>query len=67
MAAATFELTAGEQALVEAYERLLATLREHGDDLPPFAQRNAVKATAALWQVVNGLGLQPGHVYDIGA
>jgi hypothetical protein len=67
MAAATFELTAGEQELVEVYERLLAALREHGDDLPPFAQRNAVKATAALWQVVNGLGLQPGHVYDIGA
>jgi hypothetical protein len=67
MAAATFELTAGEQELVEVYERLLVTLREHGDDLPPFAQRNAVKATAALWQVVNGLGLQPGHVYDIGA
>jgi hypothetical protein len=67
MAAPTFELTAGEQELVEVYERLLAALREHGDDLPPFAQRNAVKATAALWQVVNGLGLQPGHVYDIGA
>jgi hypothetical protein len=67
VAAATFELTAGEQELVEVYERLLAALREHGDDLPPFAQRNAVKATAALWQVVNGLGLQPGHVYDIGA
>jgi hypothetical protein len=67
MAAATFELTPGEQELVEVYERLLAALREHGDDLPPFAQRNAVKATAALWQVVNGLGLQPGHVYDVGA
>jgi hypothetical protein len=67
MAAATFELTVGEQELVEVYERLLATLREHGDDLPPFAQRNAIKATAALWQVVNGLGLQPGHIYDVGA
>jgi hypothetical protein len=67
MTAATFELTAGEQELVKAYERLLAVLRDHGDDLPPFAQRNAIKATAALWQVVNGLGLQPGHVYDVGA
>jgi hypothetical protein len=67
VAAATFELTAGEQELVEVYERLVAALRDHGDDLPPFAQRNAVKATAALWQVVNGLGLQPGHVYDVGA
>jgi hypothetical protein len=62
-----FELTAGEQQLVDAYEQLLATLREHGGDLPPFAQRNAIRATAALWQVVNGLGLEPGHIYDIGA
>jgi hypothetical protein len=41
-------------------------LREHGDDLPPFAHRNAIKATAALWQVANGLGLQPGQLYDVG-
>jgi hypothetical protein len=67
MHAADVELTAGEQALVDVYERLLATLRAHGDDLPPFAERNAVKATAALWQVVNGLGLQPGQIYDVGA
>lgn len=61
------ELTAGEQAIVDAYEQLLRALREHGDELAPFAERNAVKATAALWQVVNGLGLQPGHIYDVGA
>ena len=57
----------GEQELLACYERLRAVLREHGDDLPPFAQRNAIKALAALWQVANGLGLQPGQIYDVGA
>jgi hypothetical protein len=61
------EITTGEQRLVDVYDELVAVLREHGDDLPPFAHRNAIKATAALWQVANGLTLQPGHIYDIGA
>ena len=60
------ELTAGERELVACYERLVQTLREHGDELPPFAQRNAIKAAAALWQVANGLGRQPGQLYDVG-
>jgi hypothetical protein len=60
------DLSAGERELVACYEGLVRTLREAGDDLPPFAQRNAIKATAALWQVMNGLGRQPGQLYDIG-
>ncbi len=56
----------GEQAIVDAYELLLGALRDHGDELPPFAARNAVKAAAALWQVANGLGLDPGHPYELG-
>ena len=63
----SFEISAGEEALLETYERLRAILAEHGEELPPFAQRNAVKALAALWQVANGLGRQPGQVYDVGA
>jgi hypothetical protein len=62
-----FELTAGEQQIIECYETLRGVLAEHRDDLPPFAERNAIKALAALWQVANGAGLQPGHVYDVGA
>jgi hypothetical protein len=62
-----FELSAGEEALLETYERLRSVLEEHGDELPPFAQRNALKALAALWQVANGLGRQPGQLYDLGA
>ena len=61
------EFSEGEQALLETYDRLHAILAEHGDELPPFAQRNAIKALAALWQVANGLGRDPGQLYDVGA
>jgi hypothetical protein len=42
-------------------------LAEHGEELPPFVERNAVKALAALWQVANGLDTHPGQTYDLGA
>lgn len=61
------DISQGERELLELYERLYEILDQHGDELPPFAQRNAVKALAALWQVANGLGAQPGQVYDVGA
>ncbi|MGH2948807.1 MAG: hypothetical protein ACRDPC_21555 [Solirubrobacteraceae bacterium] len=57
----------GERELLELYDRLAAVLREHGEELPPFAERNAIKALAALWQVANGLGHDPGQLYDVGA
>lgn len=60
-------LNDAELALVEAYNTLVKTLDELGDDLEPFERRNALKAVAALWQVMNGLDLDPGHLYDIGA
>jgi hypothetical protein len=62
------ELTAGERELVGCYETLARVLAEHREELPPFAERNAIKALAALWQVANGYGLQPGpQVHDLGA
>ncbi len=61
------ELSAPETALVQAYERIAAALRDHGDELPPFAKRNATKALAALWQVANGLDMDPGQIYELGA
>lgn len=61
------ELTPAEASLVECYEKLATTLREHGDELPPFAQANATKALAALWQVANDLDVEPGQLYDVGA
>jgi hypothetical protein len=61
------ELAPAESSVVECYERLAATLREHATALPPFARANATKALAALWQVANGLDVEPGQLYDVGA
>ncbi len=60
-------MSEGERELLEIYDRLAAVLREHGEELPPFAERNAIKALAALWQVANGLQRDPGQLYDLGA
>lgn len=61
------ELTDGERALVESYRTLERALTDHRSDLPPFAERNALKALAALWQVMNGLDQDPGQPYELGA
>ena len=60
------ELSESERSLVECYQGLVRVLQD-GKDLAPFERRNALKAVAALWQVVNGLDLDPGHLYEIGA
>jgi hypothetical protein len=60
------ELTAADSAVLDCYFSLSAALTEHGEDLAPFARRNATKALGALWQVANGLGADPGNRYDIG-
>ena len=60
------ELSDSERALVECYQGLVRVLAE-SQDLAPFERRNALKAVAALWQVVNGLDLDPGNIYEIGA
>jgi hypothetical protein len=59
------ELTQAEQEIVDCYHRLVEILKK--DDLAPFERQNTLKAVAALWQVLNGLDLDPGHIYDIGA
>ena len=60
------ELSPGQAKLVEAYQTLAVTLRDQGEDLAPFEKRNAIKAMAALWQVLNGLDLDPPQIYDLG-
>jgi hypothetical protein len=62
----TADLSPAEQTLVDCYHSLVQVLAEHRDELAPFEERNAAKATAALWQVVNGLDLDPGHLYHVG-
>lgn len=59
------ELSESERTLVDSYVGLVKLLRD-GKDLAPFERRNAMKAVAALWQVVNGLDLDPGNLYEIG-
>ena len=60
------ELSESERSLVECYQTLVKILKS-SQELAPFERRNALKAVAALWQVVNGLDLDPGNIYEIGA
>ena len=60
------ELSDAERTLVECYQGLVRVLK-NGTELAPFERRNALKAVAALWQVANGLDLDPGNLYEIGA
>ena len=61
------ELSPAESSVVECHEQLATTLRERGAELPPFVRSNATKALAALWQVANGLDVEPAQLYDVGA
>jgi hypothetical protein len=61
------ELNQGQEKVVEAYRLLSNVLMGHRDELSPFEERNATKALAALWQVMNGLDMDPGQVDDLGA
>jgi hypothetical protein len=63
----TTELNEGERMLVDCYQGLVTALRDYRDELAPFEERNALKALAALWQVMNGLDQDPGNVYELGA
>lgn len=61
------EMGEAQRELAEIYERLKAVLQERRGELAPYEERNAMKALAALWQVANGLDLDPGQIYDAGA
>jgi hypothetical protein len=60
-------LSEAEQRLVDCYHSLANVLSEHPDDLAPYQERNALKALAALWQVMNGLDEDPDQLYHMGA
>jgi hypothetical protein len=63
----TTELNEAERTLVDTYRTLERVLLEQGEQLAPFAHRNAAKALSALWQVMNGLDQDPGQLYEVGA
>jgi hypothetical protein len=61
------ELTEPERTLVAVYRSLHDVVRERADELAPYQERNALKALSCLWQIVNGLDLDPGQLYHVGA
>ena len=61
------ELNPTQAGLIECYDELASLLAERAGELAPFEQRNALKALAALWQVANGLDMDRGHLYHLGA
>lgn len=61
------ELSSAQAELMECYDRLARLLAERAQDLAPYEQRNALKALACLWQVANGLDMDKGQLYDLGA
>ena len=61
------ELNAAQTELMEAYEKLARTLADRRGELAPYEERNALKALAALWQISNGLDMDRGHIYHLGA
>lgn len=60
-------LNTAQTELMECYERLARTLSERSEELAPFEERNALKALSALWQIANGLDMDPGNLYELGA
>jgi len=61
------ELGTAQAELMECYGKLARILADRRDDLAPFEERNALKALGSLWQVANGLDMDPGQVYHLGA
>ena len=59
------DLTPTQARLVQVYDELLELVRDQGDELSPFEERNAKKALGCLWQIANGLDMDPGQLYDI--
>ena len=61
------DLNPAQAELMECYDRLARLLGEQRDQLAPFEERNALKALAALWQIANGLDMDRGQTYHLGA
>jgi hypothetical protein len=61
------DLTPAQAELMECYDSLARLLGDKEADLAPFERRNALKALGALWQVANGLDMDRGQIYHLGA
>ena len=61
------ELGPAQAELMECYDKLARLLADRRDELGPYEERNALKALAALWQIANGLDMDRGQIYHLGA
>ncbi|HWC14097.1 MAG TPA: hypothetical protein VG929_05835 [Actinomycetota bacterium] len=61
------DLSPVQEELIACYDTLACLLADRGHELAPFEKRNALKALAALWQVANGLDMDRGQTYHLGA
>lgn len=61
------DLNSAQEELMTCYDRLARVLSDQREGLAPFEERNALKALAALWQVANGLDMDRGQTYHLGA
>lgn len=60
-------LGAAQEELMGCYYELARILKDRRAELAPYEERNALKALAALWQIANGLDMDPGQIYELGA
>ena len=60
-------LNPAQAELIECYDALARLVGDKGTELAPFERRNALKALAAMWQVANGLDMDRGQIYHLGA
>ncbi|MET8563545.1 hypothetical protein ABZV75_24265 [Streptomyces flaveolus] len=60
------ELSGLEEEVVVIYESLCRLAEEHLGELAPYQQRNVLKALSSLWQVMNGLDMEPRRLHHVG-
>jgi hypothetical protein len=61
------DITGAEQELVTVYQSMHRLVWERRGELAPYQERNALKALACLWQIMNGLDMEPEQLYHLGA
>jgi hypothetical protein len=60
------EMTGPEEELVAIYDSMHRLVSERRRELAPYQERNALKALSCLWQIMNGLDMEPEQLYHIG-
>jgi hypothetical protein len=61
------DISGPETELMAVHDALRRVVGERLSELQPYQARNALKALACLWQIANGLDMEPAHLYHVGA